>query len=517
MTTITSQILSQQMIEDALQQPDSGVTSVSLIDLPESQSADTSQNVDKNQIEIQAIQQALLNENFDFSELDAPAAGNPEQRSNPGSESTFTSPVLVSEDSLLISFRSSATDTQTDASTLNIDQSVRQTAFDELTDTTANTRLEVIPSADRINGFVSEDFISRTQGNLDTGVAIQAQNINTTFGSFSTNDEGAWRYELNNDAQEVQALASGQTLEDKIILNTAEGESIELIIAIQGNNDQAVISGQKTGSISALPLADLETGFPTVSGKLNVSDVDNNESSFNASTTLTGNFGNAEITAAGDWRYTLDNDSQAIQGLRSGEKLLDMFSVKTLDGTRQLIQITIEGTDDAPLLGGNNIGLLDLASQISSSGSLTINDPDFGESRFIETSDVTSSLGYGVGAINAQGEWQFTLDPEFAQANPISNGETRIDSFDIFTADGTRQTINIPIQGSDQPLFAQINSTTLTLDELISEPDPLNEFNFESAQTTTLQSIDTDIESAFSSGDALLQNGHTQINDIGLI
>jgi VCBS repeat-containing protein len=522
MTTITSKFLSQQVIKEALQQTDHERPLTSTPPVQDSQASVNAPESSHQQIlaEIQSIQQALLEEDFDLSQLEAPAAGNVEASLSNGNESTFSSPVLMNEDSLLIAFRSSeaVTDRQSNANILNNELEPGLFVYDETADTVATNNAESTSGADRLTGFVSEDFLTRTQGNFDANLAIDAQNITTAYGNFISNEDGSWSYELNNSALEIQSLASGDSQEDRISLITQDGNTVELIIAIQGNNDQAQITGQKTGSLSALPAADTESDLPIIQGKLNVSDIDNNEAFFNASTSISGNFGNAEITASGEWRYTLNNDAQAVQGLKGGEKLYDLFSVKTLDGSKQLIQITIEGTDDAPLLGGSNIGVLDLASQINSSGSLTINDPDFGESRFMEASGIESTLGYGVGSINSQGEWLFTLDPLFTQNNPISSGETQIDSFDIVTADGTRQTINIPIQGSDQPLFAQTDNT-LKLDELISAPDPLDEFNFEPAQTPS-HTASAEIVSIFTSShssDAMMQNTQIHSNDIGLI
>lgn len=534
MAAISSQILSQTMIEDALLQhsmmnPNTD-TSAGNIPNPVSEAvqngAEEASSGQNTLSEIQAIQQAILGEDFDFSTLEAPAAGNnSDQALNQSSEKTFSSPLLLQDDDLLISFRNDAgidRESQlndTASNTTSNSNSANRPYFDEAISIDTSADGDALPGTNQINGFLSEDFITQTQGSFDAELDISAQTINTAFGTFTSNDEGQWSYQLNNSAVEVQSLAAGQTVSDRISVSGGNGESVELIFSIQGNNDQAVITGQKTGSVQASTLTE-QTDATLISGKLDVSDIDTAEAGFIANTNLTGSFGSAEINALGEWRYSLNNDSDAVLGLKSGEKLFDLFSVKTVDGSKQLIQITIEGVDDKPVLGGNNLGVLDLESQLGSTGSLTISDPDFGESTFQEASDILSSLGYGYGSINAQGEWQFNLDTRFTEANPIDQGDSRVDSFEVFTADGTSQTILIPIQGSDQPLFAQASSGTnsLQLGELLSSGDVLDDFNAhgQTANSYTSQATETLLSNSYHNEPS---NSFTQnlSQDIGLI
>ena len=528
MAAITSQVFSQEMIEDALQQSNkqAGETSL-LIAQPGTVQTDATKTDDQASAltEIQAIQQALQEENFDFTQLEPPAAGN--QSASTSTEKSFGSPILLEDDGVLIQFRSADSfnndleNSQTLASRLSESESSNQNSFDALNsgDDLNNTPESI--ATNQINSFVSEDFATRTQGAFDAELTIPTQTIDTQYGSFISSQDGSWSYQLNNASPDIQSLAAGQTLNDTITLTAANGDSVALNIAIQGNNDQAIITGQKTASIQAQALADLGSEQPEISGKLNVSDIDNGETGFSANLNLAGNFGSAEINALGEWRYTLNNHSDAVQGLRSGEKLFDLFSVKTLDGTKQLIQISIEGADDAPLLGGNNLGVLDLETQLSSSGSLTINDPDFGQSTFQADADIESALGYGTGSINAQGEWQFSLDIEFAQTNPIGEGETRVDSFEVLTADGTSQTINIPILGSNQPLFTEASEpSALRFDEVMTDAEVLDNLNSPNhnlnAQAQTEQHVESILNTDYSN-ETIMPASQLHMNDIGLI
>ena len=63
-------------------------------------------------------------------------------------------------------------------------------------------------------------------------------------------------------------------------------------------------------------------------------------------------FGSYTLTAAGVWTYTLDNNNPAVQALNVGQTLTDTFTVTTVDGTAQLVTITINGANDAAVITG---------------------------------------------------------------------------------------------------------------------------------------------------------------------
>src|SRR5204863_7887269 len=66
--------------------------------------------------------------------------------------------------------------------------------------------------------------------------------------------------------------------------------------------------------------------------------------------------GSYEMTAAGVWTYTLNNNDSAVQALNNGGTLSDTFTVHTADGTAQLVTITIDGTNDAAVVSGTAAG-----------------------------------------------------------------------------------------------------------------------------------------------------------------
>ena len=62
------------------------------------------------------------------------------------------------------------------------------------------------------------------------------------------------------------------------------------------------------------------------------------------STRTASTYGSYTLTAAGVWTYTLDNNNPAVQALNVGQTLTDTFTATTVDGTAQLVTITINGS-----------------------------------------------------------------------------------------------------------------------------------------------------------------------------
>ena len=54
----------------------------------------------------------------------------------------------------------------------------------------------------------------------------------------------------------------------------------------------------------------------------------------------------------GVWTYTLDDSNATVQALNVGQTLTDTFTATTVDGTAQLVTITINGANDAAVISG---------------------------------------------------------------------------------------------------------------------------------------------------------------------
>src|SRR4029077_6429565 len=88
-------------------------------------------------------------------------------------------------------------------------------------------------------------------------------------------------------------------------------------------------------------------------------DVDNPANTFTAvSSPAAGDqgYGSYTIDASGHRVYSVDNSNSTVQALNNGQHLTDTFTVTTVDGTQQVITVTINGANDAAVIGGDVTG-----------------------------------------------------------------------------------------------------------------------------------------------------------------
>ena len=290
------------------------------------------------------------------------------------------------------------------------------------------------------------------------------------YGSYTLTAAGVWTYTLNNSNPSVQALNAGQTLTDTFTVTTVDGTTQVVTITIDGANDAAVISGATTGSVvEAGGVANGTPGVPIAFGNLNSTDVDNPPDAWTAVATPTASaneYGSYALTAAGVWTYTLNNSNPDVQALNAGGTLTDTFTVSTVDGTSQIVSITIHGTNDAAVITGPVTGAVAEAGGVdngtpgtpTASGDLSSTDVDNLPDAWTEVGTATASTsGYGSFILTA-GVWTYTLDDTNATVQALNVGQTLTDTFTVSTVDGTTQVVTITIDGAND--VAVINGKT---------------------------------------------------------
>src|SRR5206468_4950915 len=90
-------------------------------------------------------------------------------------------------------------------------------------------------------------------------------------------------------------------------------------------------------------------GTPVATGTLTDTDVDNTPNTFTAvcaPKASEAGYGTFTMTADGVWTYKLDNANCEVQALNDCDTLTDCFKVTTIDGTAQVVTITVKGADD---------------------------------------------------------------------------------------------------------------------------------------------------------------------------
>lgn len=276
------------------------------------------------------------------------------------------------------------------------------------------------------------------------------------YGTFTMTAAGVWTYTVDNTNRAVQALNVGDTLTDKFMVATVDGTTQVVTITITGSNDAAVISGAIAGSV--IEAGTCTPGVPVATGTLTDTDVDNEDNSFIAVTSATASskcYGTFTMTATGEWTYTVDNANAKVQALNVGKTLTDTFTVKTVDGTAQIVTITIIGSNDAAVICGTTTGSVTEAGTCTpgkpvASGTLTDFDVDNEDNSFTAvTSPAATDKGYGTFAITAAGVWTYTLDNSNCTVQALDYGQALTDTFTVTTIDGTAQTVTIVIHGSN--------------------------------------------------------------------
>ena len=149
-----------------------------------------------------------------------------------------------------------------------------------------------------------------------------------------------------------------------------------------------------------------------------------------------GTYGSLTVDAAGNWTYTLDNNNAAVQALGAGATMTDTVTVSAIDGTTHDITVTINGTNDAAVIGGVDTGAVteDGGALQSTTGTLTISDIDTGDDQFAAGA---SAGTYGSVTIDAAGNWTYTLDNANADVQALPAGATLNDTVTVAAVDGT--------------------------------------------------------------------------------
>ncbi|MFY3862087.1 retention module-containing protein [Achromobacter xylosoxidans] len=273
------------------------------------------------------------------------------------------------------------------------------------------------------------------------------------YGSFTVDGSGKWTYTLDNGSDKVQALKEGETVTDTITVTVDDGhggKATETItVTITGTNDAAVITPSKDGDDEGNVKED---GNLVTGGKLDVTDKDAGEATFNPQTDAKGDHGKFSIDANGNWKYELDNDDPKVQALAVGEKLVETFTVTTADGTKSTITVTIDGTNDDPKLSGKTDGAVAEDGTTSATGKLDVTDVDTSDTHTWTVSN-NGDGQYGKFTVDANGNWKYELDNTSDKVQALKDGEKVTDTITVTVDDGhggtATKTITVDITGTN--------------------------------------------------------------------
>jgi len=329
-------------------------------------------------------------------------------------------------------------------------------------------------------------------------------------GSVVNNDNGTFTF---NPGVDFQDLADGETRDVNFTYTARDDSSTgndtsvfkTVTVTVTGTNDAPVITVEASDS-AAKTLTETNAGL-TVAGTLTLTDIDttdivtstvlsvveSGDTSAIANATLlammgvTGDLTNAETTDTLDW--TFNSGGEAFNYLDETQSLTLTYTIQVTDGSAtdtQTVTITIDGTNDAPVIGGDSSGSVTEETTLTATGTLSVADSD-------DTDGVQAAAGligdnaHGTLDINAAGDWTYSLDNTDSAVQALANSETLTDTVTVTLGDGTTtQAITITIHGTnDAPVITVETGDSAA--EILTETDA----GLTVAGTLTLTDIDT--------------------------
>jgi len=299
----------------------------------------------------------------------------------------------------------------------------------------------------------------------DSKVRAELQRYVEFLASVKTNQQG----EVSNGAASDFTFSFGSStltvqMMEKLVVavqETAGGpyNTINYLAAlITGNGAGSVV--EAGGTNNAMP------GKPSVVGDLYADDLNGADDSFQAAAgTSAGQYGTYSVDNHGVWSYSLNNSHADVQSLAVGESLNDSFTVRSADGSSKVVQIHIEGSNDAPVVtGALSAGTAEGYWAYSRDLLQGASDADHGETATLKVSDVSYSVNGGASSFTppagvSLADNILTVDPKNTAFDHLAAGKqlTIVVSYNIKDVHGAMvaQTETITVTGTnDAPVVS---------------------------------------------------------------
>lgn len=233
------------------------------------------------------------------------------------------------------------------------------------------------------------------------------------------------------------------------------------------DNSPSIITGESTG---------VDDGSGSVGGALVVSGDD----SF-VPVSSAEEYGNFTLNATGAWVYDVETSSASVVALAEDETAIENISITTVGGLTQVISVTVVGVNDAPEIGtgdGIDAGTLAAVSTDPATGTLTIVDPDNGESSFVAQTNTAGT--YGAFSITESGVWTYALTTvssasivQVASVLDVSvtAASDATETFPVVSADGTSHNVTIEVTGIIEEETPVEETPTVTISASITDTD----------------------------------------------
>ena len=308
---------------------------------------------------------------------------------------------------------------------------------------------------------------------------VYPESFEGTYGSFEINAAGEWEYTLYTGSAEhpdITALVKAglPDLKESFTVTTADSTQQVITLTVRGIDVPATFKGDIANRI-----VQRDTGKGSVEGTITVSDANPEEAFFaeldEPIATLYG--ATTFDSTTGAWTYDLDEENEAVIALAPDESLEDVFTIKSLDGTEQVVTVLVLGSEPIPasfepfsnltIINDVNFSAVFSVDAESFTSSIAVQDPNYQEAAMKAENAISTT--YGSVTVDENGIWTYNIDYTkdgisdlyFSGANDAPPSAT--DSFALTSVDGTQAFVSVTLQGAE--LVPAVISGFPTLDD----------------------------------------------------
>ena len=308
---------------------------------------------------------------------------------------------------------------------------------------------------------------------------VYPDSFDGTYGNFEINAAGEWEYTLYTGSAEhpdITALVKAglPDLKESFTVKTADLTQQVITLTIRGIDVPATFKGDIANRI-----VQRDTGKGSVDGVITVSDANPEEAFFaELEAPIATLYGTTTFDySTGAWTYDLDEENEAVIALAPDESLDDVFTIKSLDGTEQVVTVLVLGSEPIPASFEpfSNLTIIDVDSfsavfsvdAESFTSSIAVQDPNYQEAAMKAENGISTT--YGSVTVDENGIWTYNIDYTkdgisdlyFSGANDAPPSAS--DSFFLTSVDGTQALVSVTLQGAE--LVPAIISGFPTLDD----------------------------------------------------
>jgi len=303
------------------------------------------------------------------------------------------------------------------------------------------------------------------------------------YGRLTLNADGSYSYALDNASAAVQKLKAGETVTDSFVYTTSDGRGsfvdATITIVISGVNDQpqARADSDAISEDSAVPATGnvlINDADPDAGSTLRVSAINGGSGTVGGATA--GGYGRLTLNADGTYSYVLDNANPAVQALKPGQTLSEVFQYTVSDGqggsATTTLTIVINGQNDWPTAVADNLSAREDGPAVNGdlTPAVTGQDSDVdGDSLTVIAFSNANGLAGGVGGgstpgaplaglygqlrVAEDGRLVYTPDNDNPVVQALAAGQSIKESFTYTISDGhggfASSTLTITIDGTN--------------------------------------------------------------------